>query len=81
MNDELQALRTQIVNEMVPFATQSDLPVEQKFNLVLVAARLSGDAEKFTIAHDLAQQIEAHSAKASAMLDLLQAIDAIAPQS
>lgn len=71
----LEKLRSSILDEVIPLAEEADLEPSQKFTLLINAARLSGEAQKFEAAHQAALGIDAPKEKAEALLDLLEEID------
>src|SRR4051812_37025861 len=78
MNDDQQKLldlRSKIVKDLVPLATDSDMDPTQKFVLLLSSARVNGDFDGFNRAYEAVSKIESSTEKANALIELADSID------
>jgi hypothetical protein len=72
---KLKDMRDTVLNELTPLLVDSDMPPEDKFSLQLSAAANSGNSERFEQALETARKIEDNTTKATAYMQLLDAID------
>ena len=71
----LEEIRSNILKDIAPLLTNSTFNPEQKFTLLLAAARMSGKAEDFKSAYEAAKSIEDDNEKANSLFELLEEID------
>ena len=72
--EELERLRSQILDQAVPLLDEADMPLEDRFHLSLQAAQARSSLELYEKAFSLAGQLEGRG-KLDAYLDLLSDVD------
>lgn len=72
---QLQRLKNRALDALLPVVEKTDQPAERKFEILMTAARSSGDPALLAKTLDAAQNISSDNQKADAILDVLNEIN------
>lgn len=72
---QLQQLKHRALDALLPVVEKTDQPAERKFEILMTAARSSGDPSLLAKTLDAAQNISSDNQKADAILDVLNEIN------
>ena len=73
--EQLETLRTKLVEKISPLADNADIAPEEKFTLLLTAARYQGDPQLLEKAFAASEEIVDTELKTAATLDLLDEVE------